>query len=232
MNNTVGIIMCTWKRPERFQKTLDLLVQQTNKDFSFFVWNNNLNISNQIDTISELYKDKLNVNIIHSQENVGGFGRFLMAKSLIDKFNKFIFIDDDQVFSNEMINIFLAHYDENSVKSRWAFRFNSINYVDRHKINVSDVNVHYCGTGGMIVPSKLFRNDELYKIPKEFLFVEDLWLCFIANHYCNMNIISIADNFLLQEADGKDQSTIDFLSVKSKLLNYLITNRGWKILSK
>jgi len=232
MKNNLAVIMCTWKRPERFQKTLDLLLEQNNNNFTVYIWNNNIEIKDYIDNVSYKYADKLKINITHSTENVGGFGRFLLAKTLINEHDKIIFIDDDQIFTNEMINIFLNHYDENSVKSRWAFRFNSNNYVDRHKVSISDKYVHYCGTGGMILPSKVFSCEELYNIPKEFLFVEDLWLCFIASHYLNMKLMSIVDNFLIQEADGKDQSTVSFITVKSKLLNYLINDRKWNILNK
>ena len=229
----VAVIMCTWKRPERLKNTLELVLAQTNKNFAFYIWNNNSEINNVVDLIYEEYKDKLEFSIIHSEKNVGGFGRYYLARTLIDKYEKFIFIDDDQTFSKEMINIFLNHYDNNAVKSRWSWKFNSCSYYDRHKIDNSGIFTHYCGTGGMIVPSKLFKCEKLYEIPEEFLFVEDLWLCFIANHYLSMKLISIADDgFIRQETDGKDQSTISFLTVKNKLLNYLIKVKGWRILEK
>lgn len=228
--NEVVIIMCTWKRPERLTKTLNLLCQQTNHNFSLYIWNNNPEIKDTINLICNTYKEKLKIEITNSEKNIGGFGRFLLAREIKDEAKKIIFIDDDQVFSNNMVDRFLGVFDENAVKSRWCWRFHGINYTHRSHINNENINVHYCGTGGMIVSSKTFKCDELFKIPNEFLFVEDLWLCFIATHYLGMKLISIKNDFMTQEVDGKDQTTIDFYSVKSKFLNYLILNRGWKIL--
>jgi len=56
----VAVIMCTWKRPERLKNTLELLLAQTNKNFAFYIWNNNSEINNVVDLIYEEYKDKLN----------------------------------------------------------------------------------------------------------------------------------------------------------------------------
>ena len=88
--DSVAIIMCTWKRPERFRKTLDQLIAQTNKNFVFYVWNNNVNICDEINLIYNMYKNKLSINIEHSNENVGGFGRFLLAKKIMNMHDKII----------------------------------------------------------------------------------------------------------------------------------------------
>jgi hypothetical protein len=230
MDNSVAVIMCTWKRVECFSKTLDLLVGQRNQNFEFFVFNNNPEIRGEIDLICNAYKDRLRITVRHSDKNIGGFGRFMIAKDLIGVYDKAIFIDDDQVFSRIMIDRFLQEYESNAIKSRWAFRFNNSNYTSRYQMLDSNEDVHYCGTGGMIAPMKVFKCEEVYKIPEEFLFVEDLWLCFVANHYLQYNLKSIRSDFIEQISDGKDQSTIGFLNVKIKLLNYLISTRGWKIL--
>ena len=230
MNKDVAIIMCTWKRIELLNKTLDLLCNQRNKNFVFYIWNNNTEICNDVDLICNKYEDRLSIVIKHSDKNIGGFGRFIIAKDLIDTYDKVIFIDDDQVFSNLMIDRFLKEFEPNTIKSRWAFRFNNSNYANRYQMLDSNEIVHYCGTGGMIAPTSVFKCDEIYKIPNEFLFVEDLWLCYVANHFLNFNLKSIRSDFIEQIADGKDQSTIGFLSVKIKLLEYLINDKKWKIL--
>lgn len=231
MIDTVAIIMCAWQRPERLKITLDLLCNQTNMNFMFYIWNNNKNIGEFINSTTNLYQNKLLIQVVHSDVNIGGFGRFLLAEMLIEKHDKVIFIDDDQIFNNNMVDKFLENYDENAIKSRWAWKFNSASYSDRVQINEGDVNIHYCGTGGMILPIKVFKCEELYRIPQEFLFVEDLWLSFIGNHYLSMKLISIKNDFIAQEADNKDQSTLSFLTIKNKLLEYLIINKKWQILT-
>lgn len=230
MNVDVAVIMCTWKRPERLNKTLDLLCEQKYKNFSFYIWNNNIKIRDIINLTYNIYKDKLSIKITHSEKNIGGFGRFKLAQQLTNIHDKIIFIDDDQIFSNNMIDKFLENYDEDAIKSRWSWRFFSNNYTYREHITEGGINVHYCGTGGMILSSRVFKCEELYKIPNDFLFVEDLWLCFIANHYLKMNLISIKNDFISQEEDGKDQTTSNFYIIKNNFLEYLINKRGWKIL--
>jgi hypothetical protein len=227
----IAIIMCTWKRIENFNKTLNMLSNQTEKEFDFFVWNNNINIIDELNKIKDEYKDKFIFNLKHSDKNVGGFGRYLLAKELDEKYTKIIFIDDDQTFLSNMVFRFIAEFQSNAIKSRWAFRFNSLSYYDRYRVMMPNLNVHYCGTGGMILPASVFKCEELFKIPSEYQFVEDLWLCFIANHYLGFNLKSLKSDFINQNIDGKDQSTIDFLTVKDKLLKYLVNERQWKILT-
>ncbi len=39
--NKIAIIMCTWKRFYWFEQTLELLENQSFKDFDFYIFNNN-----------------------------------------------------------------------------------------------------------------------------------------------------------------------------------------------
>ena len=226
----IGLIMCTWKRIECFERTLQLLDKQNNKNFIFHVLNNNPMIKNEINLISKKYKNSINIKITHSETNRGGFGRFELAKTLIDEHEIIVFIDDDQIFTEEMINVFSKKYDSNSVKSRWAFRIGD-RYNHRQRIFQDNIDVEYCGTGGMVLPSKVFLCDELYEIPEKFFFIEDLWLTFVANYYLKMNVRSIddSDGFIKQISDGKDQSTVDRIPLKNDLLQYLRNERKWRV---
>ena len=221
--------MCTWKRIKNLDRTLELLDKQKNLNFIFYIWNNNPDIEDVINKKIEI-EHNFKIKVRHSPINIGGFGRFKFAKYIADEHDKIIFIDDDQVFNENMVNIFHSNYDENAIKSRWAFRFRSSNYTDRYQVFEDNQNVHYCGTGGMILPSKVFKCEELYIIPNEFSFVEDLWLCFVGNHYLNMKLRAIQGDFMTQIVDGKDQSTIDFITTKNKFLQYLIKIEEWQIL--
>jgi hypothetical protein len=68
------IIMCTWKRIERLPITIELLEKQTNKDFTFCIWNNNSDIKDKIIDITN--KSTLKIEVNNSTENIGGIGRF------------------------------------------------------------------------------------------------------------------------------------------------------------
>ena len=230
MNNTIGLIMCTWKRVDYFKKTLKLLCKQTNKNFIFYVVNNNINIKNKINLVAGQYRNKLSIVVIHNNINRGGFGRFEVAKTLVDKHEIIIFIDDDQIFTNEMIDIFYKNYESNAIKSRWAFRFDN-SYCYRERVIEQDKCVDYCGTGGMVLPSKIFLCKELYEIPEKYFFIEDLWLCFVANYYLDMKLKSIGnpDDFINQITDGNDQTTIERFYLKDEFLKYLRDIRGWAV---
>lgn len=228
--NNVAVIMCTWRRPERFRKTLEMLSKQNNKNFVLFVWNNNKDIKKHINDISSEFLNIFNIKIKHSNENIGGIGRFYLARDIIYDYEKIIFIDDDQDFNNEMIDYLLDQYDSNTVKSRWAFIFGE-KYTSRKRIFSYNIDVKYCGTGGMILPSKIFECDILYEIPEKYKFIEDLWLSYIANHHLNMKLKSIGDSdkFIYQVPDNKDQTTLKNILFKNEFLNYLRTVGNWKI---
>ena len=229
MENKIAIIMCTWQRIENYERTLKLLSIQNRKDFDFFVWNNNKDISHDLKSISSNFSTSLNILIENSHENIGGFGRFKMASEIADKYDIIIFIDDDQIFNENMVNRFFTEYDNNSLKSRWAWRFNGVNYTNRTKINKAGVKVHYCGTGGMVIPAWVFKRKEIFEIPKEFLFIEDLWLSFVCDHFLKMDVISIEDNgFIKQIVDNKDQYK-GLMNKKNIFMKYLITIKKWKL---
>mgnify|MGYP002784416858 CR=1 FL=1 len=224
--NNCAIIMCTWKRIEKLEKTFEMLTAQTNQDFTFHIWNNNADISEEVSSI--VRKQNITTNVHHSFKNIGGLGRFKMAKTLTHVVDKVIFIDDDQIFDKNMVEIFLNSYDVNSIKSRWAWKFKTNSYKSRYKISDGNVNVHYCGTGGMIVPSWLFTKPEVFQIPEKYQFIEDLWLCFVANHIYKMQLVSIADSgFIRQIEDGLDQYPSLF-ELKDEFLKYL-TEQGWNL---
>lgn len=229
-NDCVAIIMCVWKRPERFEKTLNMLLNQKNKNFILYIWNNNIKIKNIINDISSKYINNIVINIKHSNVNIGGIGRFYFARDIMNKHEKIIFIDDDQDFNDQMVNYFIKQYDVNAVKSRWAFIFGD-KYSSRKRIFDYNIDVGYCGTGGMILPSFIFENDIIFNIPKKYGFIEDLWLSYIVNHYLNMRLLSIgdSDDYIFQVVDNKDQSTKQMVPLKNEFLKYLRTIGGWDI---
>lgn len=219
--------MCTWKRVDKLDQTFQMLLAQKNSNFIFNIWNNNKDISEEVDFIANKYPFQTIVH--HSYTNIGGLGRFKMAKTITHMTDYVIFIDDDQIFSENMIDIFLDHADKNSIKSRWAWCFKNESYKSRYKISEGDQNVHYCGTGGMIVPSWLFLKPEVFDIPEKFQFIEDLWLCYVANHIYKMKLVSITDSdFIRQIEDGKDQYPSLF-ELKDEFLKYLVLERKWNL---
>lgn len=174
----LAIIMCTWKRINFLSNTIKMLESQTEKNFSFFIWNNNSKITNQINEI--ISKSSLDIKIQNSNENIGGIGRFYYAKEISGTYDKILFIDDDQKFSNKFVEQMLSYYDQKSIVSWWGWKIKDSYFNRERKINLESVD--YCGTGGMILPSIVFDSKIIFEIPKKYQFIEDLWLSYIAKY--------------------------------------------------
>lgn len=202
--NDVALVMCLWKRIPLLDRTLRLLSNQKYKNFDIFLWNNNNKLSDSVESIVKKYSFT-KIQIQHSLENIGGIGRFYYSKKLYsDGYKKIIFIDDDQIFDDKLILDFVSKYEPKSLKSWWAWRAND-SYFDRKRCVDDKITPNYCGTGGMICDAEIFSNDKLFSdIPKNFQFIEDLWISYFAQHILKWKLGVILTNLKIEE-DGKDQ---------------------------
>lgn len=181
----VAVIFCTWMRKENFENTMACLKRQTEATFDIYIWNNNYSELKFFETAVErsniLSKKIPFIKITHSPENVGGVGRFKLACNLAREFDKFIFIDDDQVLPQDMISRFLHAHEKKSIYSWWAWKIDGDSYWSkRERVVAKDAD--YCGTGGMIIDSEIFRDPEVLEIPEKYKFMEDIWLSFFAKY--------------------------------------------------
>jgi len=199
------IVMCTWQRLEKLKNTLDNLERQTNKSFLFCIWNNN---SEYVEPINKLIRHSsysYPINVHHSEKNVGGFGRFYYAKDLAEQgYTKVIFIDDDQTFGPNLIETFLKEYEPKTIKSRWSWHLKT-RYWDRIKVEPnSTVTPHYCGTNGMMCDIEVFKDENLFKCPEQYWFIEDLWLSYFARIVYDFKLKASSVVMECKE-DSKDQ---------------------------
>jgi hypothetical protein len=78
----------------------------------------------------------------------------------------------------------------------------------------------------MVVDTRVFREPGLFRCPKRFWFVEDLWLSYYASHVLSWELMK-SHVTLAMDNDGHDQ----FLFLKrrkSELMRYLIQT-GWEL---
>jgi hypothetical protein len=226
-DNELKIVMCTWNRKENMTKTITCLNIQTYKNFTLYIWNNNKKYRGFIE--KEIYKarPKFNVYIYHSDENIGGIGRFYMTTELLKKenFEYVIFIDDDQIFDSNLIENFRTRAQK-KYSFNWYGRLFTKGkpYIFRNKETdkkalADGTHLHYGGTGGMIIDTSIFNDQNLYKkFPHKYLFVEDLWLSFYAQKFHRYNFIKINQNIQIIQ-DKKDQCS-SLWDQKNDLLNY------------
>jgi len=229
--STLKVIMCCWDRIENIGKTVACLDIQIDRDFELYIWNNNIEIKNELEEQIKEIDPQYNVYIYHANENIRGIGRFYMVTHLLenDNFDYVIFIDDDQIFDNKLIYNFRRSMVKKTAYC-WYGRIFAKNssYTDgtyRELENGSKIN--YGGTGGMIIDTSIFRDSKLYSLlPKEFMYVEDLWLSFYAQKYHNYKYYKIEQNISVIR-DNKDQCK-DLWKEKNMLLEFC-RHLGWRI---
>lgn len=211
----IAIVMCTWKRTVVLHRTLKLLDIQSNKDFDLFIWNNNINKSQEIQDTVKMYN--INISIINSKVNVGGIGRFYYARLLYKNYEKIIFIDDDQIFDNNFIKDFNNIYKKKTITSWFAWKLNGSYFNRRRVTSVGDCD--YCGTGGMMIDATIFQDEKLFNIPEKYKFVEDLWLSYYAKYVHNYNLFGCAIYMKIIE-DNNDQYH-NLKKIKEELYTHL-----------
>jgi hypothetical protein len=232
------IVMCNWKRTENIAQTLAMLEGQTTHNFDLYIWNNNTDDRKKLDTIVSMYKLSYNIEVHHSRENVGGIGRFYFSRDIAKKGydGPVIFIDDDVQFGSDMVETFIEEYSDDKITSFYAHNIQDNSYWNKTLEPSPGKNVDYCGTGGMVSPISLFKNEKLYsEFPLMFHFIEDLWLSYFFKYKCNGKLQRSENEFILM-TDSLDQSVnADFRKLKETFLSYLVDkfiNKGQKLLIK
>jgi len=214
------IVMATWNRIDLLPKTLESLSKQSGSSPVLYLWNNNLSARDAINNYAE--NSALPVKIYHSKHNIGGFGRFYLAKEIAPSFKRVIFIDDDQFPDEEYVRKISREYSPRTIKSQWAYRFvDDGNYWHKEFV-IPGENAEYCGTGGMLASTEIFTKEELYKCPKRYWFIEDLWLSYFARYKLGWQLTRTRTDLPIIE-DGKDQ-LIKLIDAKTNFYKFLERN--------
>jgi len=219
-SSRVPVIFCTWRRLERLPLTLEMLGAQ-DIPVQALIWDN----SGQAETVDKAVSDaRIPVAVHHSRRNVGGFGRFYLARAAAEAGHQaVVFVDDDQDFGPDAIWELRSAHKPRSISSAWAFRFTGKHYYNREQC-ASGEPAHYLGTGAMVADAAVFTDARLFTCPRRFWFAEDLWLCYVAQH---LNGYALSSNSapLKEVPDGRNQ-WVKLWWVKDRLRRYT-ARRGW-----
>jgi hypothetical protein len=219
----VPVVVCIWRRPERLRQTVEALSGQSNGAIRLCIWNNRRSLQDFVET-SVADVSGMNVDVVHSTRNVGGFGRFYFARRLAAEYPFVVFLDDDQVPSDEFLSTLTGEFRSGTIHGAWGYRFRGTQrYADRVPARVGD-RVKYCGTGGMICDTRAFLDAGLFRCPRQFWFVEDLWLSYYADHVLNWPLYKSAAELRI-ERDEHDQFRL-LGPTKDRLFRHLV-GRGW-----
>jgi len=215
--------MCVWRRPHRLERTIGSLAGQTHRAIRLCIWNNSSSGRATVDSTVTAFRD-LEIDVVHSARNVGGFGRFYLARELAADHGSVVFLDDDQVPSSEFVETLVGEFRPGMVRSSWGYRFRGTDrYADRIPAGPGE-RVKYCGTGGMICDTRAFAESGLFACPRRFWFVEDLWLSYYADHVLRWPLYKSGAEVIV-EPDRHDQYQL-LLPTKDRLFRHLV-RRGW-----
>jgi hypothetical protein len=225
MSEVLPVVMCTYNRPERLALTLRELEAQVGVTPELYIWNNNPDIAAEIE--ATIATASISVTIHNSPKNIGGFGRFYQARKLADTQPFFVMIDDDASVGPTALRTMRDEVFEGSYQSFFAFNLqNPKDYFDR-TATPNGAAADYCGTGGSIIDSRVFTSAGLFDCPKEYWFMEDLWLSYYVQQVLGWELRKSSADIQLDEGDFKDQ-WLQLKALKTEFLGYLI-EQGYSI---
>ncbi len=177
----VAIIICLWNRRERIDAILTQLDAQQGTRIRLLFWNNR-------PADAAYYRERIaayrphgalaEVSMFTSRVNVGGLGRFFVARKLyVDGYRgAFLMLDDDQDVSDHLVTDLLAASGPHTIAGFWAWTMDG-DYWARRPAAPGD-RVSYVGTGGCACDIDIVSDLSFFtELPRYFAFLEDVWMC-------------------------------------------------------
>lgn len=175
------VIMCLWNRRDRIDDVLRMLDGQTGDvRLDLLLWNNNRADAAHYRARIAAFQPAgavASVSMFTSRLNIGGLGRFFVARQLwLDGYRgPVVTLDDDQDVSPRLITDLLAAWTPHSIAGWWAWTMEGA-YWSRTPAGPGD-RVDYVGTGACVWDADLVDSEEFFtQLPRHFAFVEDIWM--------------------------------------------------------
>jgi len=224
----LAIVMASYDRPNNLKNTLASLASQKYRNFDLYIWNNKLEFKALLENTIKQTNAPYPIYVEHSQNNLGGFARFIVCKNIATKYAYAVFIDDDIALGPDTLYTLAGEAYPETISSAWAFRFVcGMNYWRRSDLKPGE-KAHYCGTGEAVVDISLFKDKGFFEAPKEFYVgMDDLWMSYYAHHIMKWSLFKsrAAIKFI---PDGKDLSA-RLGKAKEKALQYLRNTKKWDV---
>jgi hypothetical protein len=222
------VIMAVWKRVARLPRTLELLADQ-DAPATLYVWNNNRREAGSVDRV--LRGSPIPAQSFHCPRNIGCFGRFYLARELAGVHDAVLFIDDDQEFGRTMVADQLASLEPQSLAGWWAFTYRpgAQTYAERDRVEEPLAPADYVGVGGMVAEASVFTDPGLFRCPRRYWFVDDIWLSYYAGHVRSWSLRRSLAEFEF----APDELNIDLTlaTTKRRMFRYL-KRRGWSVAAR
>ena len=226
----IALIMCQYKRVHDLGKILGRLVKQNFEGtFQLIIWNNNLEISEEVVKTCKPFMKQLNIELIHSSCNFYCGIRFAI-KDLI-KSKLMLIIDDDIIPEEGYIKRFVDKYreygprtvvscrghifnhssiDEENPHQAWE-NWDSPEFADQFMLREQqheDCEVHFQHADCLLISKDVLEEVlSQYQIPrKDFILVDDYWLSFVLSHHMGVRLMRIkADDVMSMTESAEDE---------------------------
>ena len=236
----IDIIILSWKRKNNINKLLNMLGEQTYKNFSVHISNGNPPFQKSLRHVASVFSNNYGIKatVRNDGNDLLAFRRLLVAKELAEAGSDIIlYIDDDISIPRNYVEMCLSQYEEKTYGSGFAYKLYNGGrnyYKDRERIWEAEQRPYYCGTGISIIDAKIFLEEgltDLKTVPKGAIDTEDLWLSYYADHilkwklkYVDMPgaVVGGGDSVALYKQIQKQEYT------KANFLQDLV-KMGWKI---
>lgn len=177
----LAVVVCLWNRRERLAAVIELLrAQQLDRGLRLILWNNQPDddayyrrVAREIGAGGALQS----IELRSSPENVGGIGRFWLARKLRTSgyTGPYVMLDDDQDVDEHFIRSLLGRAGDHKIAGVWAYG-NHGSYWNRSELEDRE-RADYVGTGGCICDSAIVSEDSFFTaLPEQYRFLEDMWM--------------------------------------------------------
>jgi hypothetical protein len=122
----------------------------------------------------------------------------------------------------------LASFEPASLAGWWAFTYlpTARSHGERNRVETPFASAEYVGVGGMIADARVFCDPALFRCPRRYWFVDDMWLSFFASQIRGWRLRrSLADFWFA--SDGQDLD-LTLGVTKIRMFRYL-KRRGWEV---
>ncbi|MFJ3489263.1 glycosyltransferase family 2 protein [Leifsonia aquatica] len=182
----IAVVMCLWNRRDRIDAVLTQLDGQRGLRVKLILWNNrpsdDAHYRERIAAYSA-HGSLAEVSFISSRVNVGGLGRFFVARRLRTEGYRgpFVMLDDDQDVGETLVTDLVSASGPHIIAGYWAWTMAG-DYWARTPAEPGD-RVSYVGTGGCACDIDIVADLSFFtELPRYFAFLEDIWMCGYARH--------------------------------------------------
>lgn len=250
----IHVIIASWRRVSYLERVLQSLKAQEGLDdvrIAVHIWNNNddsnvkRDLTDVVSRVTQATKSRmpLTIDLQHSEHNLKGWARFELTRELLATvpLDYVIFVDDDYYLPADFIaglwqsrqaGKYAGWFGKNFIDGYWTSNptITEVIGLKRHDVTSFD----YVGTGGALLDASAMFSDILWKCPKQFRDVEDMWLSFVVREHLGYELERYIPTSELKDlkAGGENHATAQWRNLvdkKSAFYYFLKVGLGWKV---